>query len=253
MFRFALLLPALLVAACGSSESAEGQVVAPVTAQPDATAGQPAGARTYALTGFTAVESSGPDRVEVRVGPAYSIRAEGPADVLGSLALTVQGGALTIARERQFDGPTKPATIFVTLPSLTAASLRGSGAVVIDRVAGDTFTATEAGSGDLTIGRAEIGVLTLNLGGSGKMRVGGTAGRLEVTSAGSGDVEAPGLIATEAKVTVQGSGDVTATVNGPAEVSVIGSGDVALGDGAQCRSTVAGSGEVRCGRTASTR
>ena len=246
MTRTPLVL-ALLLAGCNSGEVAEGRSVPPVTAQSGATAEQPASARTYALTGFDEIASAGPDRVVVRVGPAFAVRAEGPADVLDSLAIALDGRALTITREREFDGPTKAATIFVTLPTLTSASLRGSGEVTIDRMAGNDLAATVAGSGDLSIGRAEAGVLTLNLGGSGAMRVAGTAGRLEITSAGSGDVEAPQLVAAEATVRVQGSGGVTATVNGPADVSVVGSGDVTLGGGAQCRTTVAGSGDVRCG------
>ncbi len=242
------LLPlTLLLAACGDGEAVEGRPATPVTPQPEATAARPAGARTYDLAGFTAVESSGPDRVEVRVGPAFSVRAEGPADVLDSLVVARSGPALTIARQREFDGPIRPATVFVTLPTLTAAALRGSGAIAVDRIAGRAFTGTLAGSGDLSLGRAEVGVLTLNVGGSGHLRLAGATQRLEVTTAGSGDVNASGLVAAEASVTVQGSGDVAATVNGPAEVSVIGSGDVDLGEGARCRTAVAGSGQVRCG------
>lgn len=247
MTRTPLLLSALLLAACNSGEVVQGEAVTPVTSQPGATPDQPAGARTYALTGFDEIASAGPDRVVVRVGPAFAVRAEGPASVLESLALAIDGRALTITREREFEGPTKAATVYVTLPTLAAASLRGSGAVTIDRMAGNELSATVAGSGDLTIGRAEAGVMTLNLGGSGAMRVTGTATRLEVTTAGSGDVEARGLVAAEARVTVQGSGGVEVTVNGPADVSVIGSGDVTLGGGAQCRTTVAGSGDVSCG------
>ena len=236
----------VLLAGCGNADGVEGEAVVPVTHQPQATAEQPASARTYPLTGFTAVESSGPDRVVVRVGPDFGVRAEGPADVLANLVVAAEGRRLTIARERSFNAPSEPATIYVTLPTLTAAGVRGSGEITVDRVAGDEVTGTVAGSGDLVIGRVEVGVLTLNIGGSGQAKVAGTAGRLEVTSAGSGDVDADRLVATEAQVTVQGSGGVQATVNGPATVSVIGSGDVDLGEGAQCRTTVQGSGAVRC-------
>ena len=246
MIRSPLLL-VLALAGCNSGEKVQGEAVTPMIARPNAVSAGVAGARSYPLTGFDEIRSAGPDRVVVRVGPAFSVRAEGPEQVLDSLALAVDGTVLTIEREREFAGPTRAATVFVTLPALAAASVRGSGAIAVDRMAGNDLAATVAGSGDLTVDRVEAGVLTLNLGGSGAMRVAGTAGRLKLSAAGSGDVEAQGLVAAEASVTVQGSGDVTATVNGPAEVSVVGSGDVTLGGGAKCRTTVAGSGHVSCG------
>lgn len=249
MIRLVLLatLP-LALSACDGGEVVKGQVVAPVTPRPDAAADRPAGARAYALTGFNTIQSTGPDRVVVTVGPAFAARAEGPEAVLDDLVLSVADGTLTIGRERRFEGPTAPATVRIARPALTAASLRGSGGIAIDRMAGDALAATVAGSGDLTIGRVEAGVLTLSLGGSGAMRAAGTARRLAVASAGSGDVEAAGLIAAAATVSVQGSGDVTATVNGPADVDVVGSGNVTLGGAARCTTAVAGSGTVRCGR-----
>ena len=240
-----LFAPILLLAACGNGESVEGQPIAPAARA--AGVPQAVGARSYDLTGFTVIESSGPDRVVVRVGPGFSVRAEGPAATLDALVIGLEDGALTIARRRGDTGRSKPATIFVTLPALTAASLRGSGGVAIDRLAGGDPVLTVAGSGDLSVGQVEAGTLTLNLGGSGRMRVGGTADRLTVASAGSGDVDARGLVAAEGTVTVQGSGDVAATVNGPATVSLVGSGDVTLGEGARCTTSVVGSGQVRCG------
>ena len=234
----------LLLTACGQGEAIEGRPVAPTTAQPGGTL-QPS-ARSYALTGFTAVESSGPDRVEVRVGPDFSVRAEGPPAVLATLVVAREGEALMIARERGSDRVRGTATLFVTLPRIVAVSLRGSGTVTVDQVRGPSLDATVAGSGDLTIGRAAVEVATLNLGGSGELRVGGTAGRLTLSSAGSGDVDLSGLTAGQATVTVQGSGDVTGRVTGPASVSVMGSGDVRLLGGADCRISVMGSGKVRC-------
>ena len=249
--RVPILLTLTLLAACGNPETVSGEPAHPTNTTAEAKA---AGvqSQTYPIADFSAVESSGPDRVQVAVGPGFSVRAEGPAGSLDTLIVARDGDALTIGRERSFDGRVEPATIVVTMPHIERSASRGSGALSVDRVDGSAFEGTVAGSGDLRIRRMSVGVLTLNVGGSGTMMLAGTAQRLEATTAGSGDIEAKGLVATEAAVTVQGSGSVAATVNGPATVSVVGSGDVNLGDGARCTISVAGSGEVNCGQTAAT-
>lgn len=235
-----------LLAGCGPSDVVNGEPARPLNTTVAAGA---AGVRSqiYSIAGFNAVESSGPDRVQVTVGPAFSVRAEGPAGSLDTLVVARDGDLLKIGRERSFDGRAEPATIFVTMPRISRSASRGSGTLSVNRVDATDFEATVAGSGDLSIGRMEVSVLTLNVGGSGTMTLAGTAQRLEATTAGSGDINATGLIAPEAAVKVQGSGSVAATVNGPATVSVMGSGDVDLGEGALCTTSLTGSGEVRCG------
>ena len=51
----------------------------------------PMTSRTYDLAGFTAVDLRGSDDVDVKVGPAFSVKAEGGANVLDDLEITVQG------------------------------------------------------------------------------------------------------------------------------------------------------------------
>ena len=243
--RVTPLIVLALLAGCGNAETVSGEPARPMNTTTEA---QAAGvqSQTYPIADFVAVESSGPDRVQVTIGSGFSVRAEGPAGSLDTLIVARDGDALTIGRERSFDGRVEPATVFVTMAHIERSALRGSGTLSIDRVDSSAFEGIVAGSGDLRIGRMAVGVLTLNVGGSGTMTLSGTAQRLEATTAGSGDVEAKGLVAAEAAVTVQGSGSVSATVNGPATVSVVGSGDVDLGEGARCTTSATGSGEVRC-------
>lgn len=210
------------------------------------TASAPAAERAYAVSGFTGVELAGPDDVRVTVGPAFSVRAAGPSDVLDRLDVAVQGDRLRVRRTGRSVGR-QGASVFVTLPVLRSASLGGSGDLNVDRVEGGELSAAVGGSGDLTVGRLAVDRMMGSVAGSGTLSLAGTARDLELSVAGSGGVAAGDLVAERATVSVMGSGDVRATVRGSATVSVIGSGDVDLGPAARCQVAKAGSGSVRCG------
>lgn len=205
--------------------------------------------RSYPVTGFTAVELAGADSVDVRVGPTYSVRAEGSPAALERLRIVKKGDTLEIGRRRDADrgDGNDTARLFVTLPRLNDASVAGSGAMTIDRVGGPRFKAALAGSGTLAVGALAVERIDADLAGSGSFRGAGTASKLDVNIAGSGSVDAPGLTASAASVSIAGSGDVRATVNGDANVSIMGSGDVDLGPAARCTTSKMGSGTVRCG------
>ena len=200
--------------------------------------------RTFAAADFTAVDLRGSDDVDVRVGPGFSVRADGDPEVLDRLKITKDGTTLRIAR-RNGSGSGE-AKISVTLPRLVEASAAGSGDMTIDRVAEERFTGAVAGSGSLSIAALQVQQADISLAGSGDARLAGTARQLKASIAGSGDVDAGGLTANGAEISIAGSGSLKARVEGPASVSVAGSGDVDLGDKAQCRTNKIGSGSVRC-------
>ncbi len=213
-----------------------------------ATAAPAAGAtRSYDVRDFTAVTLSGSDDVAVRVGPGFSIRAEGDPHILELLTITRDGDRLVVSRRRTSTWQRGSARVFVTLPTLAAVSLDGSGDLTVEQVRGATFDARLAGSGDLRIGQVATERLSLSLRGSGDVSAAGQTGRLAVQVTGSGDVLAGGLVARAAEVTLSGSGSVRAIVRGEAQVVLHGSGDIDLGDQARCTTRKAGSGAVRCG------
>ena len=205
--------------------------------------------RSYAVDGFTKVSLAGPDRVDVRVGPAFSVRADGDGDVLGVLRIRRDGDGLVVDRRPGIHFTGQPAHVTVTLPVLRAAGLAGSGTMTVDRVQGDRFTVDAAGSGQMRIGTLATQRTDLNVAGSSDVSAAGSAGELHVSIAGSGNVAAPQLTATRASVSIAGSGNVRAAVNGSASVQILGSGDVDLGPQSQCTVSQMGSGHVTCGTT----
>ena len=216
---------------------------------PGITAQGSGGTRTYPAQGFTRIDLAGSDQVDVRVGPGFSVRADGDSELLDHLKITLSGDTLRIGRYRasgwHWDGG--HARISVTMPAMTGVSIAGSGDVTVDQVHGDRFKASGAGSGTISVAALQVAAAELSLAGSGGAKLGGTAARLTINIAGSGDVDAGGLHASAADVSIAGSGSVRATVDGPAKVSIMGSGDVDLGGRARCDVHKMGSGSVRCG------
>jgi len=237
-----MLIAAIPLAACSFHSGGD-----------DSQSGVPASgtgtSRTFPVADFTAIDLRGSDDAEVRVGPAFSVRAEGPADRLDQLAISKDGNTLRISLESgHFSwGGGRDVKIFVTMPAIEAASISGSGDMTVDRVEGAQFEGSTKGSGDLSLHSVKGGRVTLSIAGSGTIDAAGSADDLSMSIAGSGDINAGDLTATRGDVSLSGSGDVTARINGQATVSLNGSGDVDLGDGATCSVTKHGSGEVRCG------
>lgn len=205
--------------------------------------------RTYAAADFTSVALRGADDVDIRVGPGFSVRADGDAAVLDHLKIEKVGDELRIGRQRTsgWSWGGKHARIAVTLPRLLRTAVAGSGDITVDQVQGPSFKGESAGSGDLSIGRLAVDDARFDLAGSGGLKLAGTASSLSVNIAGSGDVDAGGLKAATADVSIAGSGNVHADVNGPAKVSIMGSGDVDLGPNAKCQTSKMGAGSIRCG------
>lgn len=240
MRRFAALLPATLLLAAAPADRGPG--IAP---QPRG------GAMVYPADGFDSVGLGIGATVAVRVGPAWSVEASGPAAAFENLRIARDGRSLEIGR-RDRDRRGDPALerqlrIAVTMPRIAAAAVGGSGRMIVDRVAGERFDAAVGGSGNLALGGVASRDLRVSIGGSGSVTARGQAERLSVSIGGSGGLDAPGLRATRAQVSVGGSGSVRADVAGPAQVSIAGSGDVDLGPAAHCTTSRAGSGQVRCG------
>lgn len=203
--------------------------------------------RSYAAADFSQVTLAGSDNVDIRVGTAYSVRAEGLAEELDRLRIRRKGDMLTVDRRGRHWGRGETVKVYVTLPRLTRVTVAGSGDMAIDRIDGSSFSGTVAGSGTLAIAGAAVDALELTTAGSGDIHAAGTAKRANLQSAGSGDIDAARLTASEAEVSIAGSGDVRATVNGPATINMVGAGDVDLGPGARCTTQKIGAGEVRCG------
>jgi Putative auto-transporter adhesin, head GIN domain len=230
-----LILPALLLSACGVAESA--------------TSG-PNGIRSFNVSGFDKVELAGSDDVRVISGPSFSVQATGPEKTLDRLKIEVDGSTLSVGRKSRSwsmgwnndDG----ALITITMPTIKGASLAGSGNMDIDQVETAEFEANLAGSGNLMVKSAQVDKLGVSLAGSGDVTLAGATKMIDISIAGSGNVQAKGVNAIDASISIAGSGNVDARASGAASISMVGSGDVNIQGTANCKTSKMGSGEVRC-------
>lgn len=211
----------------------------------------PTTSRTYQVGAFTSLEVTGPFDVAVSTGKPVAVAAEGPEKLIEALKVEVVDGKLLIRPERKgwfggFNWNGGPAKVVVSVPSLDAAQITGSGDVMVDRVNGERFAGAIAGSGNLNVGQASIKQLALAISGSGSVKVAGQAQQASYSIAGSGDVDAGGLTAVNADAEIAGSGNIRARVTGQAKASIAGSGDIDISGGAQCQQSKQGSGEIRC-------
>jgi Putative auto-transporter adhesin, head GIN domain len=218
-------------------------------------AGEPAHAtaqRDFPVAGaFDRIALTGSSDVIVTVGGAASVRAEGDAETLDRLEIVNEGGQLRIGlRDRSGNWFSwrghRGVTVHVTLPSLAAASITGSGDMRIDRVEGARFAGAVTGSGDLTAGAVQVGEASFSVTGSGDIVAAGHARQASASVAGSGDLRLGALEAADATISVAGSGNVDIRATQSAAVELRGSGDVTIAGPARCTISKSGSGEVRC-------
>ena len=201
---------------------------------------------------FDRIALAGSTDVVVAVGGAPSIRAEGEAETLDRLEITVEGGQLHIglragSRGWFHWGSRRGVTVHVTVPALAAASIAGSGDMRIDRVEGPRFAGSVTGSGDLDVGALAVGEASFSVTGSGDIRAAGRSQRASATVVGSGDLRLGGLETANATLSVAGSGDIGIRATETAAVELRGSGDVTVSGPARCTIDKSGSGDVHCG------
>ncbi|MGS1016370.1 head GIN domain-containing protein [Allosphingosinicella humi] len=240
--RSILFASVLALGACNVSADAQNNAEASATPVK----------RSFQVASFESVSLGGPHNVVVQVGPAASVRAEGPAAELDRLKIEVRGGALEIGTRKDKSwtvhvGRTAPVTIYVTTPTLKAAAIGGSGDMRIDKVEGAKFSAAVGGSGDIAIESLKVGEASFSIAGSGGIKAAGTAGKATISVVGSGDVDVAGVESRSASVSIAGSGDVQTRAMETADVSIMGSGDVTVSGPAKCSVNKMGSGDVRCG------
>jgi hypothetical protein len=239
MRAVALLSTVLIAAACHAGGNAEET-------------SRPTVQRDFPVGGFDRIALAGSPNVIVAVGGAASVRAEGDADTVGRLEITSEGGQLRIGLRNGSGswfrwGHHGGVTVHVTMPSLAAASITGSGDMRIDRVQGARFAGSVTGSGDMNVAALAVGEAEFSVTGSGDIAAAGRAQRASGAVMGSGDLRLGGLETANATLSVMGSGNIGIRATQTAAVEVRGSGDVTVDGPAHCTISKSGSGDVRCG------
>jgi hypothetical protein len=187
-----------------------------------------AATETRNLGPFRSIELAGANNVTVRVGGKQSVVVHADDNLLRRVTTQVQAGGLAIGNTSGSFTTKSPMHVEVSVPSLTAITLSGSGVISAAGITGPR--------------------LTVRLSGAGVLRASGTATRLDVTLAGSGDAQLKQLAARDVQAVVSGSGRILVTATKSLDASVPGSGAIMYsGEPARVTTSITGSGAVARG------
>ena len=180
------------------------------------------------VTSFSSVELAGSNNVVIRVGEKQSVVVRADDNLLDRVTTEVRSGKLVIANTPGSLATKSPMSVEVTVPTLSALTLTGSGNIVVNGIGAESLKVALPGSGTLT--------------GSG------TATRLDVTVGGSGMVQFTRLIANDVRAVVSGSGSIFITATKSLDASVSGSGAILFaGNPQDVTKSITGSGAITGG------
>jgi hypothetical protein len=127
------------------------------------------GSQERSLAEFTAVEIAGSADVFVTVGKAQHVVVESDDNILPLIETSVRAGKLVISTKPLTSiSPRLPIHVTVTMPSIEAARISGSGNITINDVNNETLTLDLPGSGNINVSGIARQV-TASLNGSGNI------------------------------------------------------------------------------------
>jgi hypothetical protein len=182
---------------------------------------------TRALPNFSGIELAGSNNVTVVAGARQSVVVHADSNLLSHVTTQVKAGTLIIGDVGRFNAKS-PMYVEVSVPSLTALDLSGSGNVTVTGIRASRLTVTLPGSGGISAS--------------------GSVTRLDISVDGSGDAQFSGLIARNVDAVINGSGTIFVTATQSLDAKVPGSGAVLYGGNpAQVTTSITGNGAVTPG------
>ena len=183
--------------------------------------------QTRAVAAFSSLDLAGSNNVTITVGRPQSVVVRAGSNLINHVTTGVVAGTLVIGETGSFTA-SGPMSVDVSVPSLAALSLSGSGQISATGISTPQLTVTVSGSGMLSAA--------------------GTATRLDVTINGSGQARLSQLTARDVHAVVSGSGLIQVTATTSLDAAVPGSGAIIYsGNPPQVTTSVTGSGAVTRG------
>lgn len=196
-----------------------------------------------AIESYSKLEVDISAEVTIIPGEDLFIRVEAQESLLPIIKTTISGKTLKIKSKPCIQSD-EPIRITLTVPTLTAVSINGSGSVkTLEIMNTEDLDIAINGSGTF-IGDVFANSVNASINGSGNILINGSAKKLEIEINGSGDFRGLGLKSFEAIVAVRGSGNVDVNALNELSVEVLGSGDVRYIGNPKISTSIVGSGEV---------
>ncbi|HEX7072079.1 MAG TPA: head GIN domain-containing protein [Rhodothermales bacterium] len=203
------------------------------------------GTEQRTLREFDAVSFNTMGTLHVTFGDAESIEIEADENLLRYFVTYVRDNTLQIGVENGVElDPDLPIEFHLTVRSIDALTIVGSGDVDMRGFDGERFALSVAGSGDARFVDFRASSLDVSIAGSGDLRIDGQVDDLKVSIAGSGNVRAANLSTLTTKISIAASGSVDVRVEDELDVTIAGSGSVRYYGNPAVSSTTVGSGRV---------
>ena len=210
--------------------------------------GQSTDKETRNLTGFTKVSFGVPGNLYIRFGSEYKVVLEAEKDFLSVIETEVSNGKLVIKRDSWTNFNNKKVVVNITMPSLEALSVSGSGkAEVVDAVKAGSLNLGVSGSGTVVLSDITAESLDCGISGSGDIILNGNGNIKsgDISISGSGKYSSEFAKIDQADISISGSGSCLCNVSGFLEAHVSGSGNVTYIGNPKVDARVSGSGRVR--------
>jgi hypothetical protein len=183
-------------------------------------------AQTREVAAFNSIELAGANNVVIRVGEKQSVVVKADDNLVNRVTTKVKTGALVIGNTPGSISTESPMSVEITVPSLSAVALTGSGNIVVSGL--------------------ETESLKVVLSGSGNVFGSGTATSLDVTVSGSGNARLTRLVADNVHAVVSGFGAIFVTATRRLDASIPGSGTILYaGNPQDVVPSVTGSGAIQ--------
>jgi hypothetical protein len=180
--------------------------------------------QTRSVARFSSLDLAGSNNVTIVVGARQSVVVHADSNLIGHVTTRVGAGTLVIGDTGNFTAKS-PMSVEVSVPSLAAVTLSGSGQIFVSGINAPRLTVLVPGSGQLSASR--------------------TVTRLDVTLDGSGRAQLNQLLARDVHAVLPGSGLIQVTATTSLDAAVAGSGAIMYGGNPQqVITSVTGSGAV---------
>ena len=188
--------------------------------------GNPA-AVTRAVPPFSAVDLNGTSAVRITVGPERSVVVHADDNLVEHVTTVVDAGALHVSTRGDFMA-SSPMYVDVSVGSLDAVTLSGTGAISVQGVDADAL-------------RVELPAT-----GTGLVTVTGSAQRLTAQLGGTGDLQLAELQARDAEVTLTrtGTGRIALHVTRTLRATLSGDGSIVYSGSPKVIERVTGTGAI---------
>lgn len=201
---------------------------------------------TRSVSNFDEVDLTGSGDLTIQLGDQESLKIEAEDNLLPVLTSDVVGRRLDLGVKRGTSiSPTRPIRYTLTVKSLKAVSLLGSGSITGSGFDTDSFSVSVLGSGDVNLDKVNFKTLDVRIAGSGNITMNGTANSQTVNIPGSAEYRAGNLQSQSGNVTISGSGNATVWTSDTLDIRITGSGTVEYYGSPKVSQKITGSGNIR--------